>query len=57
MKSSRKLPLLVLLALSVSAVGQKKVTDFLEMGKDAAGIMTKEYNTPHSLDRNDDLLS
>ena len=47
MKSSRKLPLLVLLALSVSAVGQKKVTDFLEMGKDAAGIMTKEYLRPY----------
>lgn len=47
MKSSRKLPLLVLLALSVSAVGQKKVTDFLDMGKDAAGIMTKEYLRPY----------
>jgi hypothetical protein len=47
MKSSRKLPLLVLLALSVSAVGQKKVTDFLKMGKDAAGIMTKEYLRPY----------
>ena len=47
MKSSRKLPLLVLLALSVSAVGQKKVTDFLYMGKDAAGIMTKEYLRPY----------